>query len=113
MRALPHLAVVAALALALAGAGCGGGARKAGATPLPEHTPAPRTDPAAMAARAHVPVLCWHQIRAATARDSASDRTYIVSPKTLAGQLAALDRAGYHPVTGQALVAHVALGKRL
>jgi peptidoglycan/xylan/chitin deacetylase (PgdA/CDA1 family) len=60
-----------------------------------------------------VPVLCWHQIRAATARDSASDRTYIVSPKTLAAQLAALDRAGYHPVTGQALVAHVALGKPL
>ena len=66
-----------------------------------------------MAARANVPVLCWHQIRAATARDSASDRTYIVSPKTLAAQLGALDRAGYHPVTGPALVAHVALGKRL
>ena len=66
-----------------------------------------------MAARADVPVLCWHQIRAATARDSATDRTYIVSPKTLAAQLAALDRAGYHAVTGQALVAHVALGKRL
>ena len=66
-----------------------------------------------MAARADVPVLCWHQIRAATARDSARDRTYIVSPKTLAAQFAALDRAGYHPVTGPALVAHVALGKPL
>ena len=109
MRALPQLAVVAALALA----GCGGSARKPAATPSPERTPAPRTDPAAMAARAHVPVLCWHQIRAATARDSATDRTYIVSPKTLAAQLTALDRAGYHPVTGQALVAHVALGKPL
>jgi peptidoglycan/xylan/chitin deacetylase (PgdA/CDA1 family) len=66
-----------------------------------------------MAARAHVPVLCWHQIRAATASDSAGDRTYIVSPKTLAAQLDALDRAGYHSVTGPALVAHVALRKRL
>src|SRR6187200_3400449 len=109
MRTLPHLAVVAALALA----GCGGSARKPAATPSPKRTPAPRTDPAAMAARAHVPVLCWHQIRAATASDSASDRAYIVSPKALAAQLDALDRAGYHPVTGPALVAHVALGKPL
>jgi peptidoglycan/xylan/chitin deacetylase (PgdA/CDA1 family) len=66
-----------------------------------------------MAARADVPILCWHQIRVATARDSAADRAYIVSPRTLAAQLAALDQAGYHAVTGQALVAHVALGKRL
>jgi len=109
MRAPCQLAVITALALA----GCGGSAHKPATTPTPEHTPAPRTDPAAVAARANVPVLCWHQIRAATARDSASDRTYIVSPKTLAAQLTALDRAGYHPVTGQALVAHVALGKRL
>jgi peptidoglycan/xylan/chitin deacetylase (PgdA/CDA1 family) len=101
---------VASLALA----GCGGSARTpAATTPAPKHTPAPRTDAAAMAARAHVPVLCWHQIRDATASDSAADRTYIVSPKALAAQLDALDRAGYHPVTGPALVAHVALGKPL
>jgi peptidoglycan/xylan/chitin deacetylase (PgdA/CDA1 family) len=106
MRALCLLAVIAL-------AGCGGSTRKPAATRSPRHTPAPRTDPAAMAARADVPILCWHQIRAATARDSAADRAYIVSPKTLAAQLAALDRAGYHAVTGQALIAHVALGKRL
>ena len=96
MRTLAHLVVVVA---AVALAGCGGSARKPAATPSPKRTPAPRTDPAAMAARAHVPVLCWHQIRAATASDSASDRAYIVSPKALAAQLDALDRAGYHPVT--------------
>src|SRR3954464_13407154 len=107
MRAPRQLAVVAALALA----GCGGSAPKPASTPA--RTPAPRTDAAAMAARADVPVLCWHQIRAATASDSASDRTYIVSPQALAAQLDALDRAGYHPVTGPALVAHVALGKPL
>jgi len=106
MRALCLLAVIAL-------AGCGGSTPKPAATPSPRHTPAPRIDPAAMAARADVPILCWHQIRAATASDSAADRAYIVSPKTLAAQFAALDRAGYHPVTGQALVAHVALGKRL
>jgi peptidoglycan/xylan/chitin deacetylase (PgdA/CDA1 family) len=104
-----QLAVIAALVLA----GCGGSSHTPASTPAPKHTPAPRTDAAAMAARAHVPVLCWHQIRDATASDSAADRTYIVSPKKLAAQLDALDRAGYHPVTGPALVAHVALGKPL
>jgi peptidoglycan/xylan/chitin deacetylase (PgdA/CDA1 family) len=99
--------------LALALAGCGGSARKHAATPAPARTPAPRTDAASMAARANVPVLCWHQIRPITGADSAQDRAYIVSPKALAAQLDALDRAGYHPVTGEALVAHVAIGKPL
>jgi peptidoglycan/xylan/chitin deacetylase (PgdA/CDA1 family) len=104
-----RLVVLALLALA----GCGGSAPKHAATATPARTPAPRTDPASMAARANVPVLCWHQIRAQTAADSARDRQYIVSPKALAAQLDALDRAGYHPVTGEALVAHVAIGKPL
>jgi peptidoglycan/xylan/chitin deacetylase (PgdA/CDA1 family) len=104
---------VAALALALAPAGCGGSTPKHAAKAIPAKTPAPRTDAASMAARANVPVLCWHQIRPITAADSARDRPYIVSPKALAAQLDALDRAGYHPVTGEALVAHVAIGKPL
>jgi peptidoglycan/xylan/chitin deacetylase (PgdA/CDA1 family) len=104
-------------ALALALAACGGAKKPPAhpsltATPA-RHRPAPRTDPAAIAARAHVPVLCWHQIRDQTAADSASDRTYIVGPKTFAAQIAALDRAGYHPVTGDALVAHLAKGAPL
>src|SRR4051812_13800321 len=94
-------------------AGCGGGKAAGHGAKAPARTPAPKTDAASMAARAHVPVLCWHQIRAATASDSAQDRTYIVSPKALAGQLGALDRAGYHTVSAQRPVAHVALGKPL
>jgi peptidoglycan/xylan/chitin deacetylase (PgdA/CDA1 family) len=105
--------VLLALALAVALAGCGGTGHKPAAKAKPARTPAPRTDAASMAARANVPVLCWHQIRPITAADSAQDRAYIVSPKALAAQLDALDRAGYHPVTGQALVAHVAIGKPL
>jgi peptidoglycan/xylan/chitin deacetylase (PgdA/CDA1 family) len=104
----------AALALAvlwLAGCGGTGAARHAGKAPA--RTPAPKTDAASMAARAHVPVLCWHQIRPQTGADSARDRTYIVSPKALAAQLDALDKAGYHSVSAQALVAHVALGRPL
>jgi len=60
-----------------------------------------------------VPVLCWHQIRAQTAADSASDRQYIVSPAVFARQLDALAKAGYHPVSGEALVAHLARGAKL
>jgi len=104
--------LVAGLAL-LALAGCGGSAPKHADTATPARTPAPRTDAASMAARATVPVLCWHQIRTATGADSARDRQYIVSPKALAAQLDALDRAGYHAISAEALVAHVALGKRL
>jgi peptidoglycan/xylan/chitin deacetylase (PgdA/CDA1 family) len=105
MRALTLAIVVLALS------GCGGShpTRKA----APATTATPRTDAAAMAARAHVPVLCWHQIRRATGADSAADRAYIVSPKALAQQLDALDRAGYHAVSGEALVGHVARGTPL
>lgn len=97
--------------------GCGGGGEKADrrrATPVPrERTPPPATDPAAIAARATVPVLCYHQIRRLTAADGAAARPYIVSPGAFAEQMRALDRAGYTTVTGEALVAHVACGVRL
>ena len=72
---------------------------------------APRTDPASLAARANVPVLCWHQIRSHE-RGRRARPQYIVSPGALAAQLEALDRAGYHAVTGEALVAHVASASR-
>ena len=101
------------LAALLVFASCAGGAKKPTATAGPAKTPAPKTDAASMARRADVPVLCWHQIRAATGADSAQDRAYIVSPKTLAAQLDALDRAGYHEISAEALVAHVAIGKPL
>jgi peptidoglycan/xylan/chitin deacetylase (PgdA/CDA1 family) len=106
----PLLAVVVA---ALALAGCGKEQSKPSAGAAPARTPAPRTDPAAMAARADVPVLCYHQIRRPTSADGPRERAYIVSPKALAAQLAALDRAGYNPITGEALVGHVARGTPL
>jgi peptidoglycan/xylan/chitin deacetylase (PgdA/CDA1 family) len=100
---------LAAAALALAG--CGGVSH--GPTPTPRRTAAPRTDLASVAARAHVPVLCWHQIRRQTGADSASARPYIVSPRAFAAQMDALDRAGYTPVGGDAVAAHVARGAPL
>jgi peptidoglycan/xylan/chitin deacetylase (PgdA/CDA1 family) len=104
----------AAVLFALALAGCGGAAKpKPTPTATATATRAPRADAAAIAARAHVPVLCWHQIRAAAPADSARDRQFIVSPQVLDRQLAALEKAGYHAVTGDALVAHLASGAEL
>src|SRR3954452_2237874 len=95
-------------------AGCGGAPKP---PPRPSASPtataAARTDAAAVAARAHIPVLCYHQIRDPTAADSAAARTYIVSPSAFAAQMRALDRAGYTPVTGDQLVAHLARGAPL
>jgi peptidoglycan/xylan/chitin deacetylase (PgdA/CDA1 family) len=111
---LSRLLGVALAAAALAG--CGASEARVPnriATETPSPRLAPRTDPAAVAARAHVPVLCYHQIRDPTAADSAGARTYIVSPSALAAQMGALDRAGYTPVTGDQLVAHLARGAPL
>jgi peptidoglycan/xylan/chitin deacetylase (PgdA/CDA1 family) len=93
-------------------AGCGGGGGGA-STPATRAHPAPRTDPEAVLARASVPVLAYHQIRAPTAADSAQDRAYIVAPPVFAAQMRALARAGYTPVRGEALVAHIARGAPL
>ena len=92
-------------------AGCGSSPRRE--RPAPQPTPAPRTDVAAIARRAHVPVLCYHQVREPTAADGADALPYIVRPRSLERQMDALDRAGYTPVSGAALVAHLARGAAL
>ena len=102
-------------ALALLVGGCGSSNTPPRPTPhaSASPSPAPPTDVASVAARAGVPVLCYHQIRKPTAADSAQDRTYIVSPKVFAAQMDALDRAGYTTISGEALVDHVARGAKL
>jgi peptidoglycan/xylan/chitin deacetylase (PgdA/CDA1 family) len=106
--------LIVSLAAAVA-AGCGGGpdTGKAPDRAKASPTPAPRTDAAAIARRADVPVLCYHQIRRPTAADSAQDRAYIVSPRVFAQQMKALDRAGYTTVTGDELADHVLRGMPL
>jgi peptidoglycan/xylan/chitin deacetylase (PgdA/CDA1 family) len=109
--------LVLAGAVAFAAGGCAGRdpARSGPVAPEKAHRAprAPRTDPPAVAARANVPVLCWHQIREPTSADGADARPYIVSPRRLAEQLDALDRAGFTAVGGDALASHVVHGTPL
>jgi peptidoglycan/xylan/chitin deacetylase (PgdA/CDA1 family) len=103
--------VIAALGLA----GCGGSHHRPPGSPraTASATPAPRTDLAAVAARAHIPVLCYHQIREPTSADGAQARPYIVRPSVFAAQMRALEQAGYTTVTGDQLVDHLARGAPL
>src|SRR4051794_33327492 len=109
------LLLAGAVALAVGACGGRGPARSGPVAPeKPHRAPrAPSMDPAAVAARANVPVLCWHQIREPTSADGAEARPYIVGPRRLAKQLDALDRAGFTPVGGDALVSHVLRGTPL
>jgi peptidoglycan/xylan/chitin deacetylase (PgdA/CDA1 family) len=100
--------------LALAVGACGGAhAPPPSRSVAPQATPAPRRDAAAVVTRASVPVLCYHQIRAPRGSDGPAARPYIVSPAAFARQMQALADAGYHTVSGDDLVAHVARGKPL
>jgi peptidoglycan/xylan/chitin deacetylase (PgdA/CDA1 family) len=63
-----------------------------------------------VAARARVPVLCYHPIRTPTGADGAATRPYIVRPSVFAAQMRALSRAGYSTITGDQLVEHLARG---
>lgn len=108
--------VVVGVVLLFGGADSGpGGPRAAGPveTKAPRAHPRPSTTMAAIAARARVPVLCWHQIRPLTAADSAQDRVYIVPPTALDRQLGALKRAGYHSVSADQVADHMATGAAL
>lgn len=101
------------VALLLVGCGASHHPRQAPPRPTASPTRPPRTDVAAVAARARIPVLCYHQIRAPTSADGADARPYIVRPSVFAAQMRALARAGYSTITGDQLVEHVARGAPL
>jgi peptidoglycan/xylan/chitin deacetylase (PgdA/CDA1 family) len=108
--------MIAALMMAWIGAlGCGGTStpRQSAPNAAAQKASVARIDPAALAARADVPVLCYHQIRAPTAADDARTRPYIVAPAVFARQMRALADAGYRTITGDQLVRHVARGAPL
>jgi peptidoglycan/xylan/chitin deacetylase (PgdA/CDA1 family) len=101
--------------VALGLAGCGGShpSRPATSRPTASSTPTPRSDVAAVAARARIPVLCYHQIRNPTSADAVAARPYIVRPSAFAAQMRALAHAGYTTITGDQLVEHLARGAPL
>lgn len=70
-------------------------------------------NPRAVAARAHVPVLTWHQLRNWTAADSAADRPYIMPPATFRAELDALADQGYHAISPDQLIGYLTTGAPL
>jgi len=122
------LAAVAALATGCSGASSrapGSTATTAG-TPTtarvrPMGTAAPRPpqlpvtkDPAVIAARAVVPVLCWHQLRDWQPSDGAYARRLLICPPArFRAQLDALAGAGYTTISPDAYLAHLTTGAAL
>jgi len=67
-----------------------------------------------IAARAVVPVLCWHQLREAVPGDTAYTRRFLLCPPAvLRAQLDALAEAGYSTVSPDAYLAHLVTGAPL
>jgi peptidoglycan/xylan/chitin deacetylase (PgdA/CDA1 family) len=78
--------------------------------------PAPHPRPASprlIAARAHIPVLTYHQIRNQRPTDSPAARQLITPPAVFAAHMEALDRAGYTTISGTRLVNHLLTGAPL
>ncbi|MGN6568721.1 MAG: polysaccharide deacetylase family protein [Flavipsychrobacter sp.] len=60
-----------------------------------------------------VPVLCYHQIRDWTNSDSKSSRVYITPINAFKDQMQALQKAGYHSISPDQLLAYVLKGSAL
>lgn len=74
----------------------------------------PAADPAAMAARATVPVLCWHQLRDWQAADSAyARRLLICPPSNFRAQLDALAEDGWITISPDRYLQHLTTGSAL
>jgi peptidoglycan/xylan/chitin deacetylase (PgdA/CDA1 family) len=87
-----------------------------GGQPSASRRPVPRPRPAGprlIAARAHIPVLTYHQVRDWRPADSPAARRLITPPAVFAAQMAALDRAGYTTISGTRLVDHLLAGAPL
>jgi len=94
----------------------------AGATPAPPQPPvrarphllAATKDPVVIAARATVPVLCWHQLRDWQPSDAGyARRLLICPPAAFRDQLDALVRAGFNTISPDSYLAHLTTGAPL
>ena len=89
---------------------------EANATPAPD----PKTIPAGQAgnaaailARPQVPILCYHQIRDWTARDSKGAKDYNIPIAAFKAQMKMLADSGYHTVSPDQLYAYMTTGAKL
>ena len=91
-------------------------ADEAAATPAPApgSIPAAKTgDAAAILARPQVPILCYHQIRDWTARDSKGAKDYIIPIADFKAQIKMLADSGYHTISPDQLYAYMTTGAKL
>ena len=82
--------------------------------PAPGSIPASKTgDAAAVLARPQVPILCYHQIRDWTARDSKGAKDYITPIATFKAHIKMLADSGYHTISPDQLYAYMTTGAKL
>lgn len=74
---------------------------------------APGTDPATIIARKQVPILCYHQIRDWTAKDSKNAKDYICPIATFKAHMKMLADSGYHTILPDQLMAYLTTGAAL
>jgi len=89
-------------------------AANAAPAPDPSSIPAAKAaDGAAIFARKQVPILCYHQIRDWTARDSKGAKDYIIPVAQFKAQMKMLADSGYHSVQPDQLYAYLTTGAPL
>ena len=89
---------------------------EANAVPAPDPKTIPAgkaNDAAAILARPQVPILCYHQIRDWTARDSKGAKDYITPIATFKAHIKMLADSGYHTISPDQLFAYMTTGARL
>ena len=89
---------------------------EANATPAPDPSTIPAAsagNAAAILARPQVPILCYHQIRDWTGRDSKNAKDYIVPVAQFKAQIKMLADSGYHTVSPDQLFAYMTTGAKL
>jgi peptidoglycan/xylan/chitin deacetylase (PgdA/CDA1 family) len=91
-------------------------AEEANAKPGPDPSTIPAAkagDAAAIYARPQVPILCYHQIRDWTARDSKGAKDYIIPIAAFKAQIKMLADSGYHSIQPDQLYAYLTTGAKL
>ena len=91
-------------------------ADEANAVPAPDPktiTAGKAGNAAAILARPQVPILCYHQIRDWTARDSKNAKDYITPIATFKAHIKMLADSGYHTVSPDQLYAYMTTGAKL